>query len=136
MHEFTPGPRDENLILQAAVTKTSNFTGAWLDLGANFAPGGLGMPVAGAVDVTAADRSSSDETYNFLLEETDPDSGGSPDASKIVTASVPKAVTVSGSSSTVGTLLVKGFVAKRFVRLSLVVSGTTPSVSYSGYLNP
>ncbi len=49
-----PTPQDAALLLQDAVTKTANFNTAAFDLGAGFAPGGLGRPVAAIVHVTAA----------------------------------------------------------------------------------
>jgi hypothetical protein len=136
MNPFIPGPPDAALVLQAAVTKTADFNGAWLDLGPSFAPGGLGMPVAAVVEVTAAVRNDSDETYAFKLEDAAADASGVADAATVATISVPASVPVSGATATTGILLVKGFVTQRFVRLALDVGGTTPSITYSAHLNP
>lgn len=35
-----------------------------------------------------------------------------------------------------GLHITKGFVTTRFVRLALVAAGTTPSITYTGQLNP
>ncbi len=136
MNSFIPGPPDAQLELQAAATKTANFNGAWLDLGSSSAPGGIGMPVAGVVNVTAADRANGDETYALKLEQADADANGAADAATIETCSVPVSVPVAGTAATTGIVLVKGFVTKRFVRLVLAVGGTTPSITYEGNLNP
>ena len=126
---FIPGPPDASLVLQAAVTKTASFNSAWLDMGRGFAPGGLGMPVAGVVNATAMDLTAN-ETYVFHLEETDPDANGDPDATKIRIIGAALAVTA------IGLHVTKGFVTTRFVRLALVAAGTTPSITYTGQLNP
>ena len=127
---FIPGPPDAELALQAAVTKTADFSGAWLDLGAGFEPGGLGMPVAGVVTVTALVTDDADETYAFVLEETDPDADGAADATKI------RKIGAAAAATGTGIVLAKGFVTSRFVRLTLDVDGTTPSVTYSANLTP
>ena len=133
---FVPGPPDAELELQAEVTKTADFDGAWVDLGEGYEPGGLGQAAAAVVNVTAADRANSDETYAFLLEQADPDAAGVADAATAVQCSVPVSVEVSGATATLGMVLVKSFITKRFVRLVLDVAGTTPSITYSANLNP
>ncbi len=51
---FIPVPQDENLRLEASVTKTATFNGTTLNIdGGNFAPGGIGEPMAGVVNVSA-----------------------------------------------------------------------------------
>jgi len=126
---FIPGPPDAELVLQAAVTKTASFNSAWLDLGRNYAPGGLGQAVAGVVNVTALDLTSN-ETYTFTLEEADPDEDGVPDGATVRAIGATLAVAATGLHIT------KGFVTTRFVRLALVAAGTTPSITYTGQLNP
>lgn len=133
---FIPGPPDSQLDLQDSVTKTATFSGAWLDLGEGFAPGGIGMPACGVVDVTAADRASSDETYAINIDETDDDGTGAPDATKVRTCSVPVSVPVNGAVATLGLLLAKCFITGRFVRLTVTIAGTTPSITYSANLTP
>jgi hypothetical protein len=133
---FIPGPPDAELLLQDAVTKTASFTGAWLDLGQGFAPGGIGMPAAGVINVTAADRANSDETYDFKIEEADADASGAADAATVRTCSVPVSVPVNGAAATIGIVLAKSFITGRFVRLVVTIAGTTPSITYSANLNP
>lgn len=125
-----PGPQDTDLLLQAAVTKTANFDGTSVDLGAGWDPGGIGKMMAAVIDVTAADRANQDETYAFHLQESDAVDSG------FVACGVAVSVTVATTVATLGTYVAKGIVAKRFVRLSLVVANTTPSITYSAYLNP
>jgi hypothetical protein len=128
-HRGIPGPRDAELLLQDTVTKTADFNSTGLDLGSGFAPGGIGVAMAGVIEVTAADRASSDETYAFTLQESD-------DNATFVACGVPVSVTVSGATSTIGNYVAKAIVSKRYVRLSLDLGGTTPSVTYKATLNP
>jgi hypothetical protein len=121
-HRGIPGPQDANQVLQAAVTKTASFDSAGLDLGAGFSPGGLGTPMAAVITITALDAVTGDETYTFTLQESD-------DNNTFVACGAAKAVTA------VGVVAVKGLVTKRYVRLSLVEAGTTPSLSYSAALS-
>jgi hypothetical protein len=124
-----PTPQDVQLLLQDTVTKTASFDSAGLDLGSGYAPGGGGQAVQGLVNVTAADRADSNETYTFKLQE-------SSDNSTFTDVSPAVAVPVSGATATVGVVQLKGFVVKRYVRLSLTAAGTTPSVTYKAWLNP
>lgn len=80
--------------------------------------------MVGVVSVTAIDTSSADETYAFKLQESADGSTGWKD------------IGAAEAATAVGTLLVKGFVTKPFVRLSLAVAGTTPSITYSADLSP
>ncbi len=125
---FIPGPMDANQELQESTTKAADFSGTWLDLGEGYAPGGLGLPAAAVIDVTARDFTTTDETYSFTLEETDPDANGDPDATKI------RAIGVAAAVTDTGLALAKGLITGRFVRLSLDVGGTSPSITYSSYL--
>lgn len=124
-----PTPQDARLLLENTTTKTANYDTAAYDMGAGFAPGGLGLAAAAVIDVTAADRANSDETYAFKLQESDTGSSGWTDIG--VAASVP----VAGAAATLGAVLARGFVNKRYVRLALTVGGTTPSVTFRAYLN-
>ena len=118
-----PTPQDQALVLQATATKTASFNSAALDLGSGFAPGGVGMPAAAVVLVSALDTSSGDESYSFLIEDSADNVTFAPiGASQAVTAA--------------GAVAVSGRVARRYVRLKLTVSGTTPSISYKAWLNP
>src|SRR6476659_6306445 len=109
-----PTPQDTALLMQDTATKTANFNTAGLDLGSGFAPGGLGKPVAAVVAVTALDSSSGNETYSLTLEE-------SSDNVTFTAASAALAATATGA------VAVRGWLAKRYARLALVVGGTTPS---------
>jgi len=126
---YVPGPYDSNLLIAASATKTANFNTASLDLGAGYAPGGCGAPVAAVVDATAGDRANQDETYTFTLEE-------SSDNTNFTACGPGVAVTVATTVFTTGAISVPGFVSKRYVRVALVVAGTTPSITYSTHLVP
>jgi hypothetical protein len=115
------GPVDAGKALQAAaVTKTASFDGAALDLGAGFAPGGGGQSMDAAVPVTALDFTTTDETYSFKMQESDDDSTYT-DCSPAVSA-----LTANVGSS----ILLPGRVQKRYVRYSLTIAGTSPSITY------
>jgi hypothetical protein len=122
-----PGPLDDNQLLQDTVTKTASFDSAAFDLGAGFDPESIGMPVAGVIQVTAGDRADSNETYTFKLQES---ADGSTNWTDI---GVTTAVTVATTVFTTGTYVVKGFASKQFVRLSLAIAGTTPSITYKAW---
>lgn len=126
---FIPTPQDESMRLESSATKTANFDGTAFDQGAGFAPGGIGMPVAAVINVTAADRANSDETYTFQLEE-------SADNVTFTACGPSVSVDVSGAAATTGAISVPGFVSQRYVRCKLTVAGTTPSVTYEAWLNP
>jgi hypothetical protein len=118
-----PTPQDSALLMQDATTKTANYSTPGLDLGSGFAPGGLGKPAAAVVNVTARDGTSGNETYAMTLEESSDNS----------------TFTAAGASTTVsatGAAAVRGWITKRYVRLSLVVGGTTPSITFKAWLNP
>lgn len=126
---------DADQVLQASVTKTASFNSAWLDLGEGYdASGSIGQPVAAVVNVTAADRANSDETYIFKLQQTTPDANGAADDAAAADISPSVAVAVSGTDATLGNLVPRGLVTARFVRLVLTAAGTTPSITYSGKL--
>lgn len=119
---------DADLEIQAAATKDANFSGAWLDLGEGYAPGGLGESVGAVLNVTARDFTTGNETYSFVLQQTGPDADGVADASAAEAIGAAVAVTATGLA------VVKGLLTKRFVRLVLTVGGTTPSITYSALL--
>ena len=118
-----PTPQDTKLLLQDTTTKTANYNSPGLDLGAGFAPGGLGLPVGAVVQATAVDVADGNETYNFVLQES---------ADNVTFA----AASPSTAVGTVGAHAVRGRVTKRYVRLALTVAGTTPSVTFKAWLNP
>ena len=119
---------DAGLVLQAAATKTADFDGAWLDLGTGYAPGGLGVPAGAVINTTAFDYTTKDETYAFKLQGADPDASGAADSATIRDLGASVAVTATGLA------VAKGLIDSRFVRLSLDVGGTTPSITYSADL--
>jgi hypothetical protein len=118
-----PTPQDAALLMQDTTTKTAAYQTPGLDLGEGFAPGGLGKPVAAVVHVAALDLSSANETYSLTLEE-------SADDAAFIPAGAATAVTATGA------VAVRGWLTKRYVRLSLAVGGTTPSVTFKAWLNP
>ena len=118
-----PTPQDTQLLLQDTTTKTATSTTPGLDLGNGFAPGGLGVPVAAVVSVTAIDTADGNETYSFVLQD-------SPDNVSFSPVGAAQAVTA------VGTATVKGRVTRRYVRLGLTTGGTTPSITFKAWLNP
>ena len=118
-----PTPQDTRLLLQDTVTKTATYNAPGVDLGAGFAPGGLGLPAGALVQVTAIDLVDGNETYTFSLQES----------SDNVTFT---ACGASANATGVGTLPVRARVTKRYVRLALTVAGTTPSITFKAWLNP
>lgn len=124
-----PGPLDEELALQQTTTQVASTNSAALDMKPGFAPGGPGLPMAVVIRVTAADRASGDETYSFRLQE-------SADNVSFSDCSAAVAVEVAGNVATLGTIVAKGWVSKRFVRLVSTLGGTTPSVTFKAWLVP
>jgi hypothetical protein len=120
---FIPVMIDAAQHIEDAVTKTGNYNGATLDLGVGFAPGGIGEPVSAVVNITAMDETSGNETYTFTLQE-------SPDGTNWTACGIPTVLTAAGTSP-VQSYSVYGLVSQRYVRVALVVGGTTPSVTYS-----
>ena len=118
-----PTPQDTRLLIQDTTTKTATYNTPGLDLGAGFAPGGLGLPVGAVVQVTAADLADGNESYNFVLQE-------SSDNVTFVPASA------STSAGAPASYALRGRVTKRYVRLALTVAGTTPSITFKAWLNP
>ncbi len=80
------------------------------------------MPAAAVIQTTALYLTSADETYTFTLSD-------SPD-NVTFTARGTLAVTAVGVAALPAQL--KG----RYVKLSLVVAGTTPSITFQAFLNP
>ncbi len=122
------GPQDSQLLLQASVTKTTSFNSAGVDLGSGFAPGGGGKPVQAIVTYTAGDFTTGDETYSFKLQDS-PDNSTFTDRSPAVVAPV-------SASAPAGSIVIGAFVQQRYVRLVATLAGTTPSITYSAYLQP
>lgn len=123
---YIPTPQDAKLLMENAVTKTATFVGTTLDLGKGYAPGGVGQPAGVVVQYSALDHTTGDETYTLQLTESSDDNTYTP-AGPIITL----VATVAA-----GTICIPGFVSKRYVRLALVEAGTSPSLTYSAWLNP
>jgi hypothetical protein len=113
---------DTALIPDVAVTKTANYNGAALDLGAGWAPQPY-EPLGIAIQTTAYDHVDGNETYQFIVEE-------SPDNSTWTATGCSFFVTAVGVYENV----VKS--TMRYVRARLVVAGTTPSLTYSVLFGP
>ena len=118
-----PTPQDSQLLLQDTTTKTAAYNTPSLDLGAGFAPGGAGTPVVAVVQVTTLDTTDGNENYSFTLQES------SDNVSFGAAGGVTPVAAVGGHA-------VRGWATKRYVRLALTVSGTTPSITFKSYLNP
>lgn len=118
-----PTPQDSRLVLQDTVTKTANFNSVALDLGSGYAPGGPGQRVTGLVAVVSRDVEDGNETYSFVLQE-------SADNATFAACGVSTSVVAAGVA------VVRGVVTRRYVRLALTVSGTTPTITYKAWLNP
>lgn len=118
-----PTPQDKRLLMQDTVTKTGSFDSVALDLGAGFAPGGPGRRVTALVAVIARDAATGNEAYAFTVQE-------SPDNVTFEPCGVATEAADRGVS------VARGVARQRFVRLSLVATGTTPSITYKAWLNP
>ena len=118
-----PTPQDTRLLMQDTTTKTAAYNTPGLDLGAGFAPGGLGLPAGAVVHVTALDTADGNETYTFTVQES---------SDNVTFTPAGPATNASG----VGSHGVRARVTKRYVRLALTVAGTTPSITFKAWLNP
>ena len=118
-----PTPQDTRLLLQDTTTKTAAYNTPGLDLGAGFAPGGLGLAAGVVVQATAIDVADGNETYTFTVQESN-------DNVSFAAASAGVGVPAVGSHA------VRCRISKRYVRLALVVTGTTPSITFKAWLNP
>lgn len=122
------GPQDSQLALQASVTKTATFNSTGLDLGSGFAPAGGGMPMQAIVNYSAGDFTTGDETYTFKIQDS-PDNSAWTDRSPGVAAPV----TVAAPA---GAITIPCSIQQRYVRLVNTIAGTTPTITYSAYLQP
>lgn len=115
------GPVDVGKPIQAAaVTKTATFSGAGLDLGSGFAPGGGGQPFQAAVPISALDFTTGNETYSYQMEHS------SDDSTYVACGAAVLAVSADVGSS----ILLHGTVSRRYVRYTVTLAGTTPSITY------
>lgn len=124
MAKRLPSTVDIQLNILAAAVIAASANGIGLDLGVNFAPDAGGQPVQGIVNITAIKTSATNETYTFTLQD-------SPDNATWTNRSPATVATA------VGGLVVSGFIEQRYVRLSVVLAGTAPTITVLDcYLNP
>jgi hypothetical protein len=118
-------PSDANLVLQASVTKTSTFNGAWLDLGATRE---LFDVLWARIESSAATNASGSNTIAYTLDTSDDNS------------TVAGAAQFAGSDGNIALSTtaqapiqyIAFVVLHRYVRLTCTVSGagSTPTVTY------
>lgn len=118
-----PTPQDAQLLLQDTTTKTASYSTPSIDFGAGFLPGGLGKPIAAVAHVTAVDVADGNESYVFVFQES---------SDNVTFTSAGAGQTVAG----VGAHAIRGWITKRYGRVALTVSGTTPSITFKAWLNP
>ena len=119
---------DEDLILQASVTKTASFngTGVAIKLQKN-------QVAKAVIDVSAIDTDDADEAYVAALEVSDDDTTylqvGRSELSVDDTPTIGRyEIPVLGSG------VEKVIASATHARLRVELSGTTPSITYSGFL--
>lgn len=120
---YIPTPQDERSRLFASAQITATTNSAAFDLGANFAPGGPGLPIGAVVQASAVDRTTGDETYAIKLQESADGSTGWTD------------IGVAQSFTATGVYACFGFANRRYVRLVETLAGTTPIVTREAWLN-
>lgn len=116
------GPVDADLALFDAATHAVTANGDVVDLGENFSPAPV-QPMAIQAHVTDLDEATGDETYVLTVYES---------ADGVTYTAVPytHAITATGVfRHVVG-------VTKRYVRATLTLAGTTPSITLSAWLAP
>lgn len=118
-----PTPQDDAMQLESAVTKTADFAGTTYDNGIGYSPGAIGQQVVAVVAISAMDKTTGDETYKFVLQES-VDGVTWTDAGPIITVTA------------IGPVSIPAWLSQRYCRLNLDVAGTTPSITYDAWLNP
>lgn len=114
---------DANLALQAAVTKTATFNGTGVDLG-------VGTPKTRAlvanVRVTSYAGSAGTGTATFSIDESSDNT-----TFTALTGPVAKALSFTSTAGTAD-IFIPFVTGKRYVRLTLTVSGgTSPAIAYN-----
>lgn len=128
--------QDANLILQASVTKTATFNGAWLALPGGTPPRGLWAHVF----YSAASNASGANAVVFSLDVS-PDGGTTTYSAEFAAADQPVNLTTTAQAGeivipfdlqTPGMIQVVG--GSPSIRLTATVSGagTVPTITYSG----
>jgi hypothetical protein len=117
------GPQDDNLRLSNAQTlaQTGDST-VTVDLGEGYEPDPY-ESVNLLVDTTARDHTTGDETYSVTVWE-------SADDSSWTSTGLTFTITAVGQVNKLVGL------TKRYVKLILTLAGTTPSITFSAWLNP
>lgn len=130
-------PYDATQALQASVTKTASFNGAWLDLG-----GGSGVPspmpsggtpafgLVARIEYSAASNASGSNTVTFSLDVSD-DGSTAVGTGEFVAAD--KIITLS-TTAQAGEIFIPFEIRHRYVRLVATVAGagSTPTITYQG----
>lgn len=106
----------------ADITKTADYNGAALDLGAGWTPEPF-KPMGVVLDVNALDLADTNETYEFHIEESSDNSTWTATGCRFLVTATGLIQQVFKSS-------------KRYVRARLDVGGTTPSITYSVWFGP
>lgn len=93
---------------------------------------GIGEEIAVVVSVqTAADYTTTDETYQVTVQTDDNDSFSSP-------TTVVQSAVINGDELPAGAkiVLMIGHTNERYLRLNYTLAGTTPSVTVDAFLSP
>jgi hypothetical protein len=125
------GPQDAQLTLHASATRTASGNGTGVDLGAGYAPSGGGQPMQAVISFSALDRAQGDETYSFRIED-------SPDNSTWTARSADRTTAQEGftSNGASGVFTIGANIVQRYVRIVWTLAGTTPSITFTAYLQP
>lgn len=128
----------QNLLSDAQAFTSSGYTTNTIDLG-NVTPKneigtGEGLALVFTVDV-AADTGSSDETYQFQLVQSANANLSSHDVLvQTDTSFITRSTLVAGYQVVLP--VPPGMVSKRYLGGRLVLGGTTPSITVTGFLQP
>jgi len=110
-------PVDTQAKLLTGAQKTATYNGTAIDLGDGFAPSHGGLPVQTSFNVTERDATTGNETYTAVLEDS---------ADNSSFAAIGPAVTIAA----VGSVKLQGKAARRYVRVTFTLGGTTPIITY------
>lgn len=105
-----------------AITKTADFNGTALDLGAGYTPSPM-QPMGLDMLVSALDLASTDETYEFHIEQSHDNSTWAATGCRFTVTATGRVQMIFGC-------------ARRYLRLRLDVGGTTPSITYLPSFGP
>lgn len=129
---------DANTVLQASVTKTATFNGAWLSMPG--LSGAQGRTLYAHVLYSAASNASGSNTVTFSLDVT-PDGGTTTYAAEFNAADQALTLSTTAAAGEIAipfSLLDKTLIAGATpqIRLTCTIAGagTSPTVTYSGYV--